>query len=239
MVGMAFQVQGVVQYLQHFSLAGAGQATDQDKIALGDGALGGIKQEVTHGLVATNHFWVLNTSFCLEPLLGDLRAQAATKTVEVAFRIGPGEGCPGGDTLIFALATDQLVAQGDGGLLALLLVAGANLLPLHVVHQWQVDHIGKGALGKLDRGAHVHHRDIVQKQLAVVGAVVTHHSTSTAWLCRSTSSPIGARLRPSSVATARNSASPSGVTATSRPPLVCGSHNRCFCSSLSGAIFSP
>jgi hypothetical protein len=47
-------------------------------------------------------------------------------------------------------AADQLVAQGDGGGLALLLVAGADLLPLLVVHQRQVDHAGEGAFGEFD-----------------------------------------------------------------------------------------
>src|SRR5690606_39212413 len=111
-------------------------------------------------------------------------------------------------------AVDQLVAQGDGGGLAVLLVAGADLLPFLVVHQRQVDGAGEGAFGEFDRCAHVHHRHIVEEQLAVIGAVVAHQNTSTAWLCRSTSSPIGDSDRPSSAATARNSASPSGLTAT-------------------------
>jgi hypothetical protein len=42
------------------------------------------------------------------------------------------------------------VAQGDGGGLALLLVAGADLLPLLVGHQRQVDHAGEGAFVEFD-----------------------------------------------------------------------------------------
>ncbi|MNE56673.1 hypothetical protein D3C80_1515990 [compost metagenome] len=97
---MALQVDGVVQQLQYFSLAGAGQAADQHEVAFGHGALGGLEQEVTHGLVAANYLGVGDAGFFLEPLLGNLRAQAATKTVEVTVRVGPGERGPGGNAFV-------------------------------------------------------------------------------------------------------------------------------------------
>ena len=65
-------------------------------------------------------------------------------------------------------------------LLALLLVAGADLLPLDIVHQRQVEHPREGAFGEFDRGARVHHRYIIKKEIAVVRGVVAHHITSTA-----------------------------------------------------------
>ena len=123
------------------------------------------------------------------------------------------------------------MAQLDGGLLAVLLVAGADFLPLDVIHQRQIDHARKRAFVKFDRRAGVHQRPIVEENIAVIGAVAEHQITSTAFVCRSTSSPIGARLKPSSAATARNSSLPSGVTAINRPPLVCGSQSTRLCSS--------
>ncbi|MCY1422266.1 hypothetical protein D9M71_379420 [compost metagenome] len=239
MVGVAFQIEHVAQLVQHVGLAGAGQAAHQHEIALLYRLLGGLQQEGTHGLVATFDARVLDARLIAQPALHDLRAQAATEAVQVALGVGLGERCPGLQACLLGGAADQLVAQGDGGGLALLLVAGANPLPLLVVHQRQVGHAGEGALGEFDRGAHVHHRHVVEEQLAEVGAVGAHQITSTAWLCRSTSLPIGDSCMPSPAATARNSASPSAVTATSRPPLVCGSHSRCFCSSLRAPILWP
>ncbi|MNE57990.1 hypothetical protein D3C80_1529940 [compost metagenome] len=153
--------------------------------------------------------------------------------------MGLGKAGPGVQALTLGRASDQLVAEGDGGGLALQLETGADLLPLQIVHQRQVDDTREGTFGEFDGRAHVHHRHVVQEQLAVVGAVGAHQSTSTAWPCRSTRVPMGASARPSSAATARNCASPSGLTATSRPPLVCGSHSRCFCSSLKAPILWP
>ncbi|MCY1175398.1 hypothetical protein D9M73_156340 [compost metagenome] len=239
MVGVAFKVQHVVQLVQHIGLAGTGQSTDQYEITLLHRLLGSLQQEGTHGLVAAFDTRVLNTRLIAQPALHDLRTQAATEAVQVTVRVRLGKRCPGLQAGLLGGATDQLVAQGDGGGLALLLVAGANPLPLLVVHQRQVGHAGEGALGEFDRGAHVHHRHVVEEQLAEVGAVGAHQITSTAWLCRSTSLPIGDSCMPSPAATARNSASPSAVTATSRPPLVCGSHSRCFCSSLRAPILWP
>ena len=94
--------------------------------------------------------------------------------------IGLGECRPGCDPFIFDLAADQLVTHSDGSVLAMLLVAGADPLTLAVIHQRQVEYTGEGALVELDRGPGIHHRHIIKKYLAVVAAVVAHHSTSTA-----------------------------------------------------------
>ena len=239
MVGVAFEIEAVVQRRDHLGLAATGEAADQHEIALVDHRAGGFEKEVAQRLVAADHPWVVDAGVLLQPLLDDLRAQAAAEAIQVAVRVGFGEGFPGRQPFGLERPADQFVAKGDGGLLAVLLVAGADLLPLDVVHQRPVDRVGKGALEVLHRGAHIHQGDIVEKQFAVVLGVVAHYSTCTARLCRSTSSPIGASCRPSSAATARNSASPSGATATSRPPLVCGSQSNSFCTSGSGAMRSP
>jgi hypothetical protein len=60
--------------------------------------------------------------------------------------MGAGEIGPGLDALGFHRAAHQLMAQFDGRLLTVLLVAGADFLPLDVGHQRQIDHAGECAL---------------------------------------------------------------------------------------------
>src|SRR5471032_1998507 len=131
------------------------------------------------------------------------------------------------------------MAQFNGRLLTLLLVTGADFLPLQVVHQRQVDHPRKRALIELDRGTYVHHGDVIEENIAVAGAVVSHQNTSTACRCRSTNSPMTASSSPNSRASARKSPCASGSTATNRPPLVCGSQSNSFCGSLNVETRSP
>jgi hypothetical protein len=68
----------------------------------------------------------------------------------------------------------------DGRFLALLLVAGADPLPLDIVHQRQVEHTREGTFAEFDWGAGIHHRYIVKEEIAVVRGVVAHQLTSTA-----------------------------------------------------------
>ena len=69
-----------------------------------------------------------------------------------------GEGRPLRQALGLHFAAHQLVAQLDGRVLALLLVADADLGALLVAHQRQAERGGKCAVRKLRRSAHVHHR---------------------------------------------------------------------------------
>ncbi|MNZ64231.1 hypothetical protein D3C78_823980 [compost metagenome] len=230
-IGMPFQVQAIVQAREDIGLAGTGHATEQDEIALADSLVERIQQEGTHCLVATADPRVFDARFVLEPLLDDLRAQASAKAIQITLGMGPREIGPGLDPLGLDCPRDQLVPQDNGRLLALLLVTSADALTFVVGHQRQVDHPGKRALGEFDRRTGVHHGSIVEKDVAVIGDIDGHQITSTALLCRSTSSPIGARSNPSSAATAKNCSLPSGVTATSKPPLVCGSHSTRLCNS--------
>ena len=186
-VGVAFQVDAVVQRRDHLGLAGAGHASDDDEVTLGDGLVQGVDEEGPQRLVTADHPGILNARLLLQPLLHYLRAQPAAEAVQVTLRIGSGEGGPGLETLRLGRTGHQLVAQLDRRLLALVLVTGAHLLPLDVRHQGQADRIGKGAPGKLHRRAHVHHRHIIKKQLAVVTGIRAHQRTSTAWVRRSTS----------------------------------------------------
>src|SRR5690606_1034515 len=238
-IGQPFQVDAVIQARQYFGLAGAGHAADQDEVLVGGRLIEGIEQEMPHRLVAAGHPRVVDTRLGLQPVLDDLRTKSATETVDVALRIVPGEIGPGLNPLVLGSAADQLVAKLDGRRLTMLLEAGADLLPFEIGHQRQVHDAGKGALGELHRGPRIHHGKVIEEQRAIVVGVTAHQRTSTAKAPASTSSPIGSSFRPSSPATARNSASPSGATATSSPPLVCGSQSNCLCASSSVAIRSP
>ncbi|MNY60474.1 hypothetical protein D3C86_1970270 [compost metagenome] len=55
----------------------------------------------------------------------------------------PGKIGPGPNALGLDIAGYQLMPQRNGGLLTVLLVAGADPLPLVVIHQRQVDHAGE------------------------------------------------------------------------------------------------
>ena len=231
MVGVAFNVQGIGQLAEHFGLAGAGHAAEQHEITLDGGLFNSVHEERSHGLVATADPWVLDAGVGFQPLLHNLRTQPAAKTIQVTVGMGLGELCPLCNALGLDGAGHQLMPQHNRRLLPLLLVAGADALALVIVHQRQVDHAGERALDEFHRRAGIHHRPVAEENVAVIGDVSCHQNTSTALVCRSTRTPIGARLKPSSAATAWNSASPSGVTAISSPPLVCGSHSTRLCSS--------
>jgi len=204
MVGMALQVQAIVELHQHIGLASAGHAAEHGHVALGHGVVQGLDQEATQGLVTAGHARVIDPGIVLEPLLDNLRAHAATKAVQATLGVGPGKIGPGLQALGLDLPRHQLVAQHHRRLLALLLVAGAHPLAFAVGHQRQVDHPGERPLVKFDRRAGVHHRPVIEKQLAIVGDVISHHDTSTAYVCRSTNWPIGSRVRPCSLAICRN-----------------------------------
>lgn len=184
-IGMPFQVQGIAQLAEHFGLAGTCHATQQNEIALGRGLLQRIEQKGTHGLVATTHSRIVESRL-VQPLLDNLRTQAAAKAVQVAVRVGTGELCPLLNTLGLDRTGHQLMPQHNRRLLPLLLVASTHPLALVVGHQRQVDHAGERALDELNRGAGIHHRAVVEKNIAVIGDVDGHQDTSTALLCRST-----------------------------------------------------
>jgi hypothetical protein len=242
-VGVAFQVQraecAAGQLREQLGLARAGQPAEHDEAAFARRGLQRLDEEAAQGLIAPLHARIVDAGFTRQPLLHDLRAQAAAKAVEHAVRVRAREIGPGLDAVLPGLAADQAVAQRDGGLLALPLVAGADGLAFAVVHERQVDHAGKRALCEFDGRAHVHHGHAVQEDAPQIGPGLRHQRTTTATSRCASRWPMGARLRPSLAAACRNSASPSGVTATSRPPLVCGSHSRCFCASFKGAMRVP
>ncbi len=85
---------------------------------------------------------------------------------------------PGLQPFFLDLTADQFIAQRNRGVLTMLLVADTHLVPLFIVHQWQVQCAGKGTFVELDGSASVHQRHIVQEQLAVVVGVRAHRLTS-------------------------------------------------------------
>ena len=72
------------------------------------------------------------------------------------------------------------MAQLNGRLLPLLLVAGTHFLPFQIVHQWPIARQGKSTLIEFDGCTNVHQGAVAEKNVAVVGAVLTHQNTSTA-----------------------------------------------------------
>ena len=174
MIGVPFQVQRIVQPAQHLGLAGAGHAAQHQEIAFGDGPVQRIQQEAAHGLVAAGHARIGDAGLVAQPLLHDLRTQAAPEAIQVAVRMRLRERGPGVETGRLDGAADQPVPQLDGGLLATLLVADADQLALFVGHQRQIHHAGKRALGELDGRAGVHHGHVVEEEIAVVAGVCAH-----------------------------------------------------------------
>src|SRR5690606_28242254 len=224
MMCVAFQVQTVIKLLQDIGFARACHAAQNLKMGVADGLFQVIQQKATHSLVAAHYAGIGNACLFAQPGLCDLAAQATSKAIQVAVGMVLRKLCPGLQASLLELATDQLVTQGNGGILAMLLVADPHQVTLLVVHQWQVQCAGKGAFTEFDGSASVHQRHIVQEQLAVVVGIRTHQAISTAWVLAGMNSPMASRVRPSSCAVARNSAVAAGSTAISKPPLVCGSH---------------
>src|SRR5690606_13671780 len=109
-----------------------------------------------------------------KPLLHGLRAQPTAKTVQVTVGMLLAPLHPGAGAFGTHGAADQLVAQLDGRLLALFLVADADAMTFVIVEQWQVAGPRKRATLELDRRAHVEQWHVVKKQAGVVATVVTH-----------------------------------------------------------------
>ena len=179
MIGVSLQVQRVVELQQHVGLAAAGHAAHHHEGTLGQGLVDGFHQKMAQRLVAAGHARIGDAGFALQPLLGDLRAQAAAEAIQAAFRMRFCERRPGRNPFVLHRSADQLMTQFDGGLLALLLVAQANLMTLAVIHQRQVHRSRKGALAELHRRPRIQHGRIGEEQFAA-GLQIGHQSTSTA-----------------------------------------------------------
>lgn len=180
MVGVMLQVEAVVELAQQVGFAGARHAAQHDEAALGDRVVDGLQQKAAHRLVAADDARVFDASLVFQPGLADLRAQAAAKTVQVtigmsAREVGPCRHAPRLDR-----PADQLVAQGNGRVLAALLVAQPHLLPFGVVHERQVDRAGEGPFAELGGRARVQHGNVAQEKLVVIVGVGAHQTTSTA-----------------------------------------------------------
>ena len=69
-VGMAFQVQRIVQSVQEFGFATAGQSAQLNESTLLGCLVQRVDQETTQSLIATHHHRVVDARF-MQPLLGD------------------------------------------------------------------------------------------------------------------------------------------------------------------------
>ncbi|MNT15857.1 hypothetical protein D3C72_1509340 [compost metagenome] len=161
-MGVPLQIHRLGNLAQHMGLAGAGHAGQHCPVALGRGPVLGVDQEAAQLLVAPGHPRTGDAGL-VQPLLHRLRAQAATETVEQGIGLLAQLGQPALEALGAHRAAHQLVAERDGGGLALLLETGAHLGALLVRHQRQADGSGEGALLEFDGGAQVDERHILQE----------------------------------------------------------------------------
>ena len=166
--GEPLQVDDVVQPLQQQRLAHTGSPAQCHRVDVSRGPRELLDEEAAHGLVTAPDAWIYDASGLVEPLLGDLRAHAPAEAVEHAVRVLPGEVLPGGDAFFPDLSVYQLVAQIDGGILAQILVADADLVTLRVVDEGMVLGCREGTLVEFHRGAHVEQGRTLEKKTSVV-----------------------------------------------------------------------
>ena len=109
-----------------------------------------------------------------QPSLGGLAAQPATKAIQITVGVGLPPLLPGPHTPFPFLAADQLVTEINGRLLAMLLVADANLVAFVVVDQGDIGGAREGALGEFHRSTHIQQGRVVEKQGQVITGIVAH-----------------------------------------------------------------
>ncbi len=154
MVGHPFQIDGVGQPFDKTRLAAAGAAAEHHHGQVAQVVFEPVEQEAAHRLVAAHHQRHVHAGL-VQPGLGGAAAQAATETVQIAVRVGAAPLPPDLQAGALLATADQFVAEINGRLLALLLVADTHPVPLVVVEQRQIAGGGEGALGEFHRRAHV------------------------------------------------------------------------------------
>src|SRR5690606_33981808 len=100
---------------------------------------------------------------------GDMGTQTAAKAIEHSYGMRLGETAPSLDALRPDLRRRQTVSQGDGSFLPALFILDADPLPLQIVQKRNIARQGKRPLSELHRGAHIHQRDIVEKEMGIIG----------------------------------------------------------------------
>ena len=97
-----------------------------------------------------------------------MRAQAATKAVEEAVRVGFTEIDPACDTRSFGVASDELVSERESCLFAAVFVAFTDSVSLAVGHKRQVVGAGEGPLCVFDGSSNVDERCVLNKDFSKV-----------------------------------------------------------------------
>lgn len=160
--GVPFQIHRLGDVRQHVGLAGAGHAGQHGPVALCTGLRLGLDEKVAQRLVAARDPGAGDAGLG-QPLLHCLGAQAAAKTVEQGVGLLAQPGQPAFHARGAHRATHQLMAQGDGCGLSLLLVTGTDPGTLLVRHQRQADGGGKGPFLELDGGTQIDEWNLIQK----------------------------------------------------------------------------
>ena len=90
-----------------------------------------------------------------KPLLGKLRALTASPAHDESLGIGVAEVLPRRYSHGLGFAADESVAEGNGRIVAMLLIGGAHLRSFFIVQNWGIEAVGQLAKLKLARRAHI------------------------------------------------------------------------------------
>ena len=162
-MGEPFEIDTVRLSADQLGFTVTGTAADQHDRALHQ-LFGKLYRRLAQRFVAADDQRVIHARF-LQPLLDDMRTLAAASAAQVALGIARAGLFPGGEAVGANLAVDQLMAQREGGVRPLTLIAGADGGTLVIVHQRQVDRRGHGALPEFNRGAYVNQWRIAGENL--------------------------------------------------------------------------
>jgi len=169
----SFQIHGVGLAFDDPGLGATGATAEDLEGQGGNAGFHLVEQETAHGLVATGNQRRIDPGFT-QPGLGGLAAQPAPEAIQITVRIGLPPLLPGLHALFALGSADQFVTQINGRLLAMLLVADADLVAFVVVDQGDIGGTGEGAFGKFHRGTHVQQGRAVQEEGQEIVGVVAH-----------------------------------------------------------------
>ena len=167
MARRALDVDGPRQGVDQMRLAATGLAGN-DKQALARRLFENRQQEISQRLVTAGNERDCHPTL-RQPALGDMRALAATETIQARLRVRSNISPPATDQSLPRLATDEAMPQRQRRRPALFAVQRANLAALVIAQQRNVPACGKRPPGKLNRRAHIEQRHIPPENLRKIG----------------------------------------------------------------------
>ena len=169
-IRQSFQIDRRAEFVQQRGLAGSGAATEHDQAAAPRRTelLDDVEAGSAQRLVATVDPRDCET-FAVQPVLHDLRSQAAAPAIQHRVGVGIDERDPRVDPRASHRAGNERFAECDRGLLAARFVARADGRAFVVGQQRQIDCVWKGALSKLRGRAQIDQRHTVAQYSPMVG----------------------------------------------------------------------